>query len=233
MSNRTAYVIQHLLFEDIGLLEPLLSEQGYDIATIEAGIGDIPGDEDLGHNDLLIVLGGPIGVSDIAQYPFLDDEIALLRGWIARGGATLGICLGAQLIAAALGAPVTATGRKEIGYMPLSLTDAGSDSVLAPLADQPVLHWHGDQFDIPSGASHLASTDEFPHQAFAWKNRVLGLQFHIEADHRDIERWLIGHAGELAAAKIDPRRIREDAAIHGPALAERAVQVLGAWLDDL
>ena len=133
--------------------------------------------------------------------------------------------------AAALGAPVTPTGRKEIGYAPLQLTDAGRASVLAGLEGVAVLHWHGDEFAIPDGAQRLAQTPGFPNQAFCLGDRVLGLQFHVEADHTRIERWLIGHALELAAAGIDPRQIRADATTCGPMLADVAVTTITSWLD--
>lgn len=230
--SRTALVIRHVPFEDLGILAPLLAERGYRIRYLDAGI-DAIGDAALLGADLLVVLGGPIGVGDTARYPFLDDELRTIAAWISHGEPTLGICLGAQLIAAALRADVTPTGRFEVGYAPLTLTGAGKDSVLGPLGDTPVLHWHGDQFDIPDEAAHLAETPGFPNQAFAIGGTVLGLQFHLEADHTQIERWLIGHAHELASHDIDPAVIRADAKRYGPELAERARQVFTTWLDGI
>ena len=96
-----------------------------------------------------------------------------------------------------------------------------------------MLHWHGDQFGIPEGATRLAETPGFPNQAFAVGDTVLALQFHLEADHTRIESWLVGHAHELAAAGIDPQRLRTDAAAFGPGLARAATRVIDAWLDRL
>lgn len=183
--------------------------------------------------DVVIVLGGPIGVYETQAYPFLADERPAIAARLRQGGPVLGVCLGAQLIASAMGADVTATGRQEIGYGTLSLTPHGRASVLAPLADLPVLHWHGDQFTIPDGASRLAETPGFPNQDFSSGDDVLALQFRLEADHTRIEHWLIGHAHELATAGIDPRRIRSDAARFGPALAVAAQDVLHDWLAHL
>lgn len=227
--GRTAVVIRHVLFEDAGLLGPMLADRGYDTLVLDAGID--PVSERAADADLLVVLGGPIGVGDLATYPFLGGEIDLIASRLADGAPVLGVCLGAQLIAAALGAPVTPTGRVEIGYAPLMLTADGARSVLAPLGDVPVLHWHGDQFQVPDGCAGLAATPGFPNQAFSCGPTVLALQFHLEADHTQIERWLIGHAHELAANGIDPRAIRSDAEQHGPELARRARSVFDAWLE--
>lgn len=224
--------IRHVGFEDLGLLEPLLTGRGYEIHYLEAGVEPITVEAVL-RPQLLVVLGGPIGVYETDSYPFLVDERNAIAARLSAGKATLGVCLGAQLIAAALGAHVRPTGGKEIGYGPLTLTAEGRQSVLGPLDGVPVLHWHGDEFAIPEGAARLAETPGFPNQAFSLGSTVLGLQFHIEADSAQLERWLIGHAHELAAAGVDPRRLRSDAAAHGPGLAAVASRVVRDWLDGI
>lgn len=224
-----AVAVRHLLFEDLGLIEPVLERRGYSVEYLDAGID--PMNQRLVDADLLVVLGGPIGVGDLDSYPYLRDEIELIRQRLEQGGPTLGVCLGAQLIASALGADVVPTGRKEIGFGELDLTTEGEGSVLAPLAGIPVLHWHGDEFQIPDGGIRLASTPGFPNQAFEIGPNVLGLQFHIETDLRYIERWLIGHSNELAAAGIDPQTIRDDAARYGESLSQAAATVLEDWVD--
>lgn len=222
--------VRHLLFEDLGILAPLLAERGWSASYLDAGVDPIAPDSLL-EPELVVVLGGPIGVYETASYPFLVAEKEAIAARLEAGLPTLGICLGAQLIAEVLGAEVRPTGRKEIGYAPLTLTPEGDDSALAPLDGVPVLHWHGDQFEIPDGAARLAETPGFPNQAFALGSHVLALQFHLEVDHLQLERWLIGHAHELAVAGIDPRTIRADAATHGAALAEIVADVLGTWVD--
>ena len=222
--------VRHVLFEDLGILAPLLTERGYCIRYLDAGIDPVD-TATLSSADLVIVLGGPIGVYDTDRYPFLAQERAAIAARLTLGKPTLGICLGAQLMAQALGAEVTSTGHAEIGYSLLTLTDQGRASVLASLESVPVLHWHGDQFDVPLGASRLAQTPGFPNQAFSIGSRILGLQFHMEAEHTQIERWLIGHAHELTAHQIDPGAIRRDASRFGALLARVARTIFAAWLD--
>ena len=148
--------------------------------------------------DLLVVLGGPIGAYEEELYPFLADELRVIERRLAAGRPVLGICLGSQLMARALGARVYPGTGKEIGWAPLQLTAAGRDSCLAPLGGgAPVLHWHGDTFDLPKGASLLASTPRYKNQAFAWQRHGLALQCHIEATAAGLERWYIGHACEI------------------------------------
>lgn len=226
----SALAIRHVPFEDLGILAPVLAERGYSVRYLEAGVDAID-TAALGNADLVVILGGPIGVYETGRYPFLAQELRAIAHRLRQDKPTLGICLGAQLMAAALGADVVSTGRAEIGYAPLTLTPQGQDSVLNAVASVPVLHWHGDQFAIPEGASRLAETPGFPNQAFALGSRILGLQFHLEADSAQIERWLIGHACELSLRQIDPAVIREDARRYGLQLERGARQVMEQWLD--
>lgn len=229
---KTALALRHIHFEDLGTLEPLLRERGFAIRYLDPAVDDLAS-VDAASADLVVALGGPIGAFDEAAYPFLTAELAWLERRLASGRPLLGICLGAQLIARLLGAGVAPMGYKEIGFAPLNLTDTGRDSVLAPLAGVSVLHWHGDRFELPPGASLLASTPLCAQQAYALGDAVLGLQFHLEADARHIERWLVGHTCELAHAGVDPRSVRADAVHHGAALAQAAQQVMDRWLDRL
>ena len=177
------------------------------------------------------MLGGPIGVYETREYPFLQDEIAGLRARLALQRPTLGICLGAQLMAAALGARVAPGPAKEIGYAPIELAEAGRRSPLATLDGVPVLHWHGDNLDLPANAQRLASTTVCPTQAFSLGTHALGLQFHIETEPHTVERWLIGHAAELAGARINPAVLRTQAQQTGAATAEAGRRVLAKWLE--
>lgn len=230
--SRIAIAVRHVAFEDLGLLEPLLVERGYSVHYLDATTEPVDADI-LRRADLAVVLGGPISANDTDVYPFVADELAAIGARLADGSPTLGVCLGAQLMARALGGEVRPARAAEIGFSAVELTPAGRDSVLAPLDGIPVLHWHGEEFTLPDGATSLASTAVTTHQAFALGPSTLGLQFHLEADHTRLEQWLVGHTHELGAHGIDPRTLRAAAAEHGPALAAAARTVMSSWLDAL
>ena len=231
---QTASVVSHVGFEDLGILALLLAERKISVGHVDAPRASLE-DVDPAAPDLLIVLGGPIGVYETDTYPFLSREIAMVGERLARGLPTLGICLGAQLMAAALGARVYPSGIKEIGWKPLTLSDAGRDSCLAPLAEEnlPVLHWHGDTFDLPEGAAHLASTDICENQAFLFGANALGLQFHLETTAEALESWYVGHAVEIAGAGLSLAKLREDGRRFAGACNAAGKACFTAWLDGL
>jgi len=179
------------------------------------------------------VLGGPISIYEADIYPFIANEIKAVAARLAANKPMLGICLGAQMMAAALGARVAPGPVKEIGWAPLILSDAGKRSVLATLAATPVLHWHGDNCDLPAGCEQLAATAPCPVQAFNRTPWQLALQFHIEVEPARVERWLIGHTVELGKAGIDPRTLRAQAKAHGAETAAAGRAILSNWLDSL
>jgi GMP synthase (glutamine-hydrolysing) len=226
---RKAIAIRHVGFEDLGSFALPIRNAGYEITYLDAGVDDIA-HEASGDPDLLIVLGGPIGAYEEGDYPFLKIELDLLERRLAADRPTLGVCLGAQLMARALGSRVYPGPAKEIGWASLQLTDAGHASPLRHLGDHPVLHWHGDTFDLPAGCDRLASTAVCQNQAFARGTNLLGLQFHPEVLGVFIERWLIGHAAELAGAGISPVSIRRDTTAFTFGLEERAISLLRDWL---
>lgn len=174
-----------------------------------------------------------MGVYDDETYPFLLEERRLLQRRLASNLPTVGICLGAQQIAAALGSRVAPSGGKEIGFAPVSLSPDGRVSALRHLEGVPVLHWHGDNLELPMDATVLASTPLCPNQAFSIGANILGLQFHPEANPANLEAWLIGHAAELASAGIDPRQIRKDAKDDQGALVGSATRMFQEWLANI
>jgi GMP synthase (glutamine-hydrolysing) len=229
-----AVVFSHLPFEDLGSLEPELERRGFKIHTVDVPTARFPL-ADAESCDLLIVLGGPIGVYDSDDYPFLTGEIETIRRRLASRKPTLGICLGAQLMAAALGARVYPGGRaSEIGWFPILPADPqAAPDWFAPLLARnlQLLHWHGDTFDLPAGAQHLARTELYANQAFALENYALALQFHSEVTESGLERWYVGHTCELSQKAISVKQLRADARAHAPALLAAAAQFWKGWLD--
>jgi GMP synthase (glutamine-hydrolysing) len=229
-----AIAIRHIAFEDLGTLVPMLQQQNYQVTYLEAGMDDLAEISPL-EPDLIVVLGGPIGAYDEQQYPFLLDELHLLEHRLSADRPTLGICLGAQLMARALGATVYSGSDKEIGWAPLQLSSAGQTSVLQYLAPEqtPVLHWHGDTFELPRQATHLAATEQYQNQAFSWGRTCLGLQFHPEITAVGFERWLIGHACEIQAAGLNVAELRQETIQYADRLAVQATQLWQHWLHSL
>lgn len=226
-----ATVIRHVAFEDLGSLAKALDQQNYTVKYVEAGADDLTSiDPSI---DLLVVLGGPIGAYDEQDYPFLIDELCLLERRLVKDMPTLGICLGAQLMARALGARVYPGSRKEIGWFPLSLSSTGKQTPLAHLAEEKtaVLHWHGDTFDLPAGATHLAASTLYHNQAFSWKQGGLALQFHPEVTTQGLERWFIGHACEIGATSdITVAKLREETVRYAGQLSIQAAKFWQDWL---
>ncbi|NEP00988.1 MAG: glutamine amidotransferase [Symploca sp. SIO2E9] len=232
---KTALCLRHVAFEDLGSFEPILKSYGYQVTYLEVGTNNLRAIDPL-ETDLLVVLGGPIGVYEVNSYPFLIDEVALLEKRLAADLPTLGLCLGSQLMAKALGAKVYPSGRKEIGWSPLILTEAGKQSPIAELAPEltPVLHWHGDTFDLPKGAIHLAASSEFQQQAFAWGKNCLGLQFHAEVTRQGLENWFIGHTAEInSTPNLSVTKLRADTQTWGATLEKQGAVFFKRWLESI
>jgi GMP synthase (glutamine-hydrolysing) len=226
----TTLALRHVPFEDLGTLGPLLTSRGHDVRYLEVPTSSLS-DVDPLAPELLVILGGPIGVYETDLYPFLELEIDLIARRLRATRPTLGVCLGSQLMARALGARVYPSGVKEIGWAPLELTAAGADSCLRHLADVPVLHWHGDTFDLPDGAVRLASTPACKNQAFSFGPAALGLQFHAEATGKALESWFVGHTLEIAQTPgISVPQLRADTARCSAAIAASGSACFDDWL---
>ena len=229
---KTAIAIRHVYFEDLGAFEPVLRDAGYQIRYCDIGLDDpaaVPPD-----TDLLVVLGAPIGAYEEEKYPFVIDELGIIGQRLAASLPVLGVCLGAQLMARALGARVYPGKSREIGWAPIELTDAARGTPLHHLTELPVLHWHGDTFDLPDGAMRLASTAITPNQAFTFGSAALGLQFHVEVQERGFERWLIGHTLEISTVPdLSISTLRRDASEYAARTAASGARMLRDWLENL
>jgi len=234
-ATTTVMVWRHVAFETLGILEDLFTARGWDFAYVDIPTADLNAVDVLTPR-LLVVLGGPIGVNDSHDYPFLTQEIALLKKRLDAGQPTLGICLGAQLIAKALGANVYRGPQPEIGWKPLLLTAAGKASPIKHLsaAHTFMFHWHGDTFDLPKGAVLLAGTETCLHQIFAWGDATLAFQCHPEVRGRELENWFVGHTVEIATSgRTTVRLLRADSQRYAPTLEKAGTACLGEWLDSL
>jgi GMP synthase (glutamine-hydrolysing) len=189
----------------------------------------VPGE--LGEAAGLVVMGGPMGVYEAERHPHLAAELALLRDAVRRGRPVLGICLGSQLLAAALGARVYASGRKEIGWLPVHLEGAaGDDALFAGMpASFDALHWHGDVFDLPPGAVPLARSALTAHQAFRHGRAAYGLLFHLEVHPEQVDSMSSAFAGELAEAGVDPAALAAGTARHGEEQRRLGAAVFARW----
>ena len=230
---KTVLAIRHLHFEDLGSFEDAFRDSGYQVRYCDAGVDDLASIDPLAP-DILAALGGPIGVYEDERYPFIRDELRILRQRLDAKRPTLGFCLGAQMMAGALGARVYPGPRKEIGWAPIALTADGQSGPLKHLGNVPVLHWHGDTFTLPGGAMRLASTALTPNQAFAVGRHALALQFHAEVRAEGFERWLIGHTLEITLnKKPSVEELRRDTAKWAAECAMRGRRLMSEWLDAL
>ncbi len=187
--------LQHVPFEDIGSLLQDVQANGHSLTTTHWYKGDLA--PALDSFDLLIVMGGPMGIYDHDIYPWLVTEKELIAGAIASGKKVMGVCLGAQLIACVLGAQVTRNAHREIGWFPLEINASARNHPIAKiLADcKKVFHWHGDTFALPAQAQLLASSQACANQAYIIDNQVYGFQFHLETTEKSASA-LIEHCAE-------------------------------------
>ena len=228
-----ALIIQHVASEDLGNLKPVLVEAGFSLEYIRLWRDDFSNFDPL-TPDLMVVLGGPIGVYNTDLYPVLAREIEFVRKRTANPDLpTLGICLGSQIIAHTLGAKVVhGQNGFELGFHPLQIKS--DTAYFKPLTapDLKVLHWHGDTFEIPPQTNLMASSAQYPHQAYASDNhKILGLQFHLEVTPDSFEEWLIANAPELLAdSSVSISQLRADNLTYAIPLQQHADQFWKEWV---
>ena len=229
----TLLIIQHVRHEGLGTFESIFKRAGRALLKLDASDPDATWPQ-LDEFNGLVVMGGPQSVYEQARYPYLKREIAFLQEAITKRLPILGVCLGAQLLAAALGAKVTKNAQKEIGWYPLMREpDADGDPLCEPFGHtETVFQWHGDTFALPKGAVRLFSSPLAQEQAFRYRDNVYGLQFHIEVTEAMIRSWIRANAAELSSLRgsIDPAAIRQQTGQHLPRLQELAHRVASVFV---
>lgn len=230
---KTGLVIRHTPHEGLAGFRDPVEAAGYSLDRVDVTDRAFAS-LDFNMPDLLLMMGGPMGVYERVAHPWISHELERLAERIERGLPTLGVCLGAQMIAAAMGAEVRAGPVKEIGFAPVALTGEGADSPLRHVADVPMLHWHGDTFDLPDDVELLASTSTYPHQAFRRGPALLALQFHAEmGEDPRFEEWIGNGPDFIAAAGSSPKRLRHEHAAHGPGAVAAGQAMIAEWLSGL
>jgi GMP synthase (glutamine-hydrolysing) len=226
-------ILRHVAHESAGTLETFLAQAGLPIEYVDL-FQRIPASLPLDRAAGLVVMGGPMNVDESDRFPFLSVELTWIREAVSRSVPLMGVCLGAQLLAKALGARVYPNGIKEIGWYRLRmLPGAADDCLLAGSAPtETVFQWHGDTFDLPAGAVHLAESELCRHQAFRYGRNAWGLQFHVEITRQMAKEWFAepGNRKELAQLDyIDPRQILAAMPHEAPAMERFGQRVLSRF----
>jgi GMP synthase (glutamine-hydrolysing) len=227
-------VLQHIACEPPGVYEDVLIERGARITRVELDEGQLlPTDTRF---DAIVAMGGPMSVNDDQEHSWLVDEKRLIAAAARAGTPFWGACLGVQLLASALGARVYAGSAPEVGLLPVTLTDAGlADPVMGGIpAEVTTLQWHGDTFDLPEGATLLASSPAYPNQAFRFENSY-GVQFHLEVSPEMADEWSrVPEYGEYADRVLGPGSLPgliDDVATNAGRMRELGRQMFEAWID--
>jgi GMP synthase (glutamine-hydrolysing) len=228
------WALQHTPIESLGTIETALRARGIEANYIETHLSE-PVPREMADKAGLIVMGGPLGVYEQAKYPFLRDEMRLIESALTLGRPVLGVCLGSQLLAAALGAEVKKGERKELGWHAVTLTEpASQDQLFAGIRSEfwP-FHWHGDVFALPKQALRLAFSRQTPCQAFRYGKNAYGILFHLEVTVEQISAMLSAFADELRETGVEASEVREGNPRHMPVLQEIAGAVFDRWASAL
>ncbi|MET0182141.1 MAG: hypothetical protein ABW199_04565, partial [Caulobacterales bacterium] len=232
----SALFLRHSPYVNPDLAGEWLTARGYDLRVIDPPKGE------LDHNaiqnaDVLVILGGAMGVYEEEKHPWITPEVAAIRTRLEAGKPALGLCLGAQMMAAALGAKVyKGAAGNEIGWPKIFLTPEGQQSPLRPLDGMGVMQWHGDTFDLPAGAVRLARNGAYENQAFSFGKHGLALQFHLETSPAGLDQWLEDKTDtfeDLKAAGWTKETLRAETAFAAPLVRNAAFETLDNWLDGI
>ena len=231
MAQKTALIIRHVPYEGVAGYRAPIEAAGYVVDRIDVSDPRFSS-VDLAEPDLLIMMGGPMGVYEQDIYPWIPCQLGRLARRLDADRPTLGVCFGAQMVAAAMGAEVFAGPDAEIGFHPVTLRENAQAGPLRHIVDVPVLHWHGDTFTLPAGVELLASSHVYAHQAFRRGRHILALQFHAEMglDPR-FEAWIEGGPDAIARAGTTAERLRADHGALGPGAVTAGQKMIAEWLE--
>lgn len=230
---KTALIIRHVPYEGVAGYRAPIEAAGYALDRVDVADPAFSA-LDLCAPDLLIMMGGPMGVYEQDRYPWIACQMKRLRQRLDADRPTLGVCFGAQMIAAALDAHVYAGPRKEVGFHPVALRPTAAASPLAHLENVPVLHWHGDTFTLPEGVELLASSHIYDHQAFRRGPNVLALQFHAEmGEDPRFHEWVRQWPESVVEAGQDEEGFRATHDALGPGAVEAGRRMIADWLKDV
>jgi GMP synthase (glutamine-hydrolysing) len=229
---KTCLVIRHTPYEGIAAFRAPVEEAGFVIDRIDVTDPRFSS-VDFDEPDLVVMMGGPMGVYETDRHPWIACEITRLTRRIMLDRPTLGVCLGSQMIAAAMGARVYPGPVREVGFAPIQLSAAGQGSPVRHIEDVPVLHWHGDTFDLPEGTELLASSAKYAHQAFRRGTNLLALQCHPEmGEDERFEAWLADEPYVVSAGQTIAG-MRDQHAAHGPTAVKAGRRMIEDWLERL
>ena len=230
---KRALIIRHVPYEGVAGYRGPIEAAGYEVDRVDVSDPDFAS-LDLREPDLLIMMGGPMGVYEQDRHPRIGCQMRRLETRLAADLPTLGVCFGAQMIAAALGADVYAGPHKEVGFHPITIHDSARESPLRHLVDTPILHWHGDTFTLPEGAELLASSHIYDNQAFRLGKNILALQFHAEmGEDERFHAWIEQWPESVAEAGGDEASLRAAHDLLGPAAVAAGRAMITQWLDEL
>lgn len=231
---KEVWAIQHVGYEDLGSFESVLKSRGYTVKYLCSRNLDYSRLY-AGDADLIVVLGGPMGAYEVDKHPWIPFEIKFIRERIETGKPLMGICLGSQMIARACGAKAYKGPQgKEIGWEPITINTDGMKTPLRHLdgALTNMMHWHGDTFDLPDGATLLASSEKYSKQAYSIGDNILAVQCHPEVTESKLRLWYASDKGELAEVGKTVAELQNQAAHNGAQLQKQAALFLNEWLDE-
>lgn len=230
---KTALIIRHVPYEGVAGYRAPIEAAGFEIDRIDVGDPAFAS-LDLSAPDLLIMMGGPMGVYEQDQYSWIGCQLRRLRQRLSAQRPTLGVCFGAQMMAAALGARVYPGPLKEVGFYPVYLHDHARTSPLRHIEDIPILHWHGDTFDLPDDVELLASSDAYAHQAFRRGPNILALQFHAEmGEDPRFDAWIEEWPESVVEAGGDEAQLRAAHDCLGPVAVAAGRRMIAEWIAGL